>query len=401
MYLLSNSIKAYAWGSFTALPVFLGRPSPAPAPQAELWMGAHPAGSSQLWAQGRQYSLEAFCRLHPEALGAGWRSLPFLLKVLAVEKPLSLQVHPNLLEARQGHAQERALGLPLEESHFPDANHKPELLCALTPFKALLGFEKPACLLPLLKALALPGLQACLPLLRQEDEALALRSFFESLLRWPKAERCALLAQAKRGLRGLAQEGPWAQKAALAVRLLEDYPEDMGALASLCLNLVQLEPLEAVFVPAGCPHAYVHGMGVELMANSDNVLRGGLSTKRVDVEAFLSLLCFEGGAPPVQKALPQAGEAWAFKTPAKEFCLSLARVSPQAPFAGRCKGPEIGLVLEGEVAAQGPGGTLRLRRGQSVFIPAQAPPYLLMGRGLVALATTALEDGGTRVWPPG
>jgi len=388
MHWLHNSIKEYAWGSFTALPEFLGRPSPAPRPQAELWVGAHPRGTSRLWQGGQWVPLDVFLSRTPEALGPGWRSLPFLLKVLAVEKPLSLQAHPNAQQARQGYARERRLGLPPEACNYVDANHKPELLCALTPFEALLGFEAPTRLWPLFEALALPGLQPCLPLLRQADEAQALRTFFQSLLRWPPAKRPGLLAAAKPALLRLAQEGEFANKAALALRLREAYPEDMGVLASLCLNLVRLKPLEAVYVPAGCLHAYMHGLGVEVMANSDNVLRGGLSPKRVEVEALLSMLCFESYVPRVQTALPGPGEAWVLEAPVEEFCFSLVRVAPRAPFAPKRSGPELLLVLEGKAVAQGPAGTLSFGRGQSAFVSADEGPYMLMGEALVARVTT-------------
>jgi len=352
-------------------------------------MGAHPQGPSLLMRGEAPEALDSFLARHPEALGTGWRSLPFLLKVLAVEKPLSLQAHPNLAQARQGHALERGLGLPPEDCLFKDANHKPELLCALTPFEALVGFETPVRLLALFEALALPGLQDALPSLRYADEALALRTFFASLLRQPQAVAPALLAEAKPALSRLAQAGEFAPKAALALRLLEDWPADMGVLASLCLNPVKLAPLEAIYVPAGCLHAYVHGMGVEVMANSDNVLRGGLTPKRVDVEALLAVLHFASGAPRVQRALPGPGEAFAFEAPVAEFCLWLVRVSARAPCCPRRLGPELLLALEGEVVAQGPQGSLRLKRGQSAFVGADEGPYMLMGEGLLARATPA------------
>ena len=402
MHVLHNIIKEYAWGSHVALPAFLGRASPSATPQAELWVGAHPLGNSQLLCGGELMPLGAYIARRPEAVGPGWRGLPFLLKVLAIQKPLSLQAHPNAAQARQGHREEEALHLPQEARNYKDANHKPELLCALTPFEALVGFEAPARLLQLFEALALPSLQEAVALLRQADEALALRGFFERLLRWPKAQRPALLAQARLGLLRMAEaaeagaeagaEGvkaggaAFAQKAALALRLLGEYPEDMGILGSLCLNLICLEPLEALYIPAGCLHAYTRGMGVEIMANSDNVLRGGLSPKRVDIEALLSVLCFERFIPHIQKALPQAGEEHVFEAPVSEFCLSLLRVSPSAPCAPRRCGAELLLVVEGELAAQGPEGVLRLGRGHAAFVAADEGPYILMGEGLVARA---------------
>jgi len=387
MHLLRNSIKEYAWGSFSALPAFLGRPSPAATPQAELWVGAHPLGSSELWVEDRWVSLEVFIAQRPEeALGVGWRSLPFLLKILAVETPLSLQAHPNLQQAREGYAAQQALGLPPEACNYKDANHKPELLCALSPFEALMGFEKPERLLRLFEALGIADLKEVLRFLRLEDESVALRAFFESLLCWPQARRRALLECARGGLLRVC-EGEFASKAALALRLLEAYPEDMGVLGSLCLNLLSLGPLEAVFVPPGCLHAYLHGMGVEIMASSDNVLRGGLTPKRVDVEALLSVLCFESAKPRVQQVVVQPGEACVLEAPVREFGLSLVRVSARAPFVPSRLGVELLLVLEGEVVAQGPWGQLRLKRGQSAFVCASEGPYMLMGEALLARAT--------------
>lgn len=274
---LLNKIQSYAWGSLDALPALLGQP-PDGRPQAELWLGAHDSAPSL--AGGRP--LNAVIAEAPERLlGAPVArrfegKLPFLLKVLAAAQPLSLQAHPSLAQAREGFARENAAGLPLNAPHrnYRDANHKPELLCALSEFHALCGFRAVGESVRLLR-----GLGVDTTLLERDG----LRAFFTHVM----TARVSLTQV--RVVEGFERE------CALAAQLLAAYPGDPGLIGALLLNYVVLQPGDALFLTAGNLHAYVRGTGIELMANSDNVLRGGLTPKHVDVPELLRVLDFTDG----------------------------------------------------------------------------------------------------------
>ena len=392
VHLLENSIQDYAWGSRTAIPDFLGLPAPSSRPQAELWMGAHPKAPSTVLIDRKRERLDELIRRFPEeVLGARAASrfgarLPFLLKVLAAEEPVSIQAHPTKAQAEEGYARENAAGIPLEAGSrsYRDDNHKPEVLAALTEVWALYGFREPADAAALVRRLQVPGLA---PLLRDLERS-ELRGFLSSLLTMEPASRASLVGEAveaaKRRLGG--PESEW------MARLAAHYPGDPGVLAPLFLNLVRLRPGQAVYLAAGELHAYLHGTGVELMANSDNVLRGGLTPKHVDVPELLRTLTFRGERrePLAPQALP-AGEA-VFATPAPEFRLSIVTLSPDHEF--RCGEPrerrsvEILLATEGSATVQTRDGpSLALRRGQSCLVAAAAGAYRLTGSGTVYRAT--------------
>lgn len=393
LHLLENSIQDYAWGSRTAIPELLGLPSPAARPQAELWMGAHPKAPSAVVADGRREGLDEVIRRAPaEVLGArvvsrfGQR-LPFLLKVLAAEEPLSIQAHPSKAQAEAGFARENAAGVPLDAvtRSYRDDNHKPEVLAALTEMWALYGFREARDSAALVRRLKLRGLA---PLVRDLERS-DLRGFFSSLLTMEPAGRAALVdaAVAAAGARIGGAEAEW------MARIARHYPGDPGVLAPLYLNLVRVPPGRAVYLAAGELHAYLHGTGVELMASSDNVLRGGLTPKHVDVPELLRTLTFRGEhrEPLTPRAL-STGEA-VFDTPAPEFRLSRIALVPARPF--RCDEPsarrsvEVLLVTEGsaEVSSAGSATRLPLRQGQSCLVAAAAGAYLLTGLGTVYRAT--------------
>jgi mannose-6-phosphate isomerase len=393
LHLLENSVQEYAWGSRTAIPELLDLPSPADRPQAELWMGAHPRAPSHVVVDGRRERLDELIERFPEeVLGARVASrfggrLPFLLKVLAAEEPLSIQAHPTAEQARIGFARENAAGVPLDAPArtYRDSSHKPEVLAALSRMWALHGFRAVADAAGLMRRLGVPLLEPLVEAL----EGSGPRGLLSCVLTMEPAGLARVIRAALDAapLRVGGAESDW------MARLASRYPGDAGVLAPLFLNLVRLEPGQAVYLAAGELHAYLHGTGVELMANSDNVLRGGLTPKHVDVAELLRTLTFRtgGGEPLLPRALP-SGEA-VFDTPAEEFRLSRITLSTARSF--RCdvpprdRGVEILLVTEGaaEVDAPRAGRRLALRRGQSCLVAAAAGPWGLAGAGTICRAS--------------
>ncbi|MEW5740349.1 MAG: mannose-6-phosphate isomerase, class I [Myxococcota bacterium] len=382
MLRLENPVQPYAWGSLTAIPELLGRAATG-APQAELWLGAHPSAPSQVVGDA---GLDAVIARAPNALlgdavvARFGPSLPFLLKVLAAAQPLSLQAHPSLAQAREGFAREEAAGIPRAAAHrnYKDANHKPELICALGTFHALCGFRKLADSVALFTGLGEP--------LGERLSKEGLRAAFQHVMTLPAADQRALAlsvtqACAQRPPRGFERECAW------AVRLGNQYPGDVGVVGALLLNLVTLEEGDALFLPAGNLHAYLEGVGVELMANSDNVLRGGLTPKHVDVAELLRVLDFGDG--PARVLRPTGAPEAIYETPAPEFRLS--RIDVAGPVGLPRSGPDILLVTKGEVELSCGGEVLDLAQGESVFVGADEGALTLDGQGRVfraAVGTT-------------
>ncbi|MFE6691594.1 mannose-6-phosphate isomerase, class I [Streptomyces sp. NPDC057743] len=378
---LVNTVRPYAWGSTTALPDLLGVP-PTGEPQAELWLGAHPGAPSRLDRGDGPVSLADVIAADPEAeLGAetvrafGPR-LPFLFKILAAGAPLSLQVHPDRTQAETGYAAEEARGIPLDAPHrnYKDPHHKPELICALTPFDGLCGFRHPAEAADLLAGLDVADLKPYVDILRASPEESALREVLTAVL---GAERHAIAATVERAATAAAhlapKGGPHAEAYAAYAGLAHHHPGDPGILAAMLLNHVQLQPGEALFLGAGIPHAYLNGLGVELMANSDNVLRCGLTPKHVDVPELLRVVRFEPRDAGVLRPEDVDGEE-VYDTPIDEFRLSRFALAPGgAPRPLPARTPQILLCTAGTVRLTSDTGTTReltLTPGGSVFAPA-------------------------------
>lgn len=368
----------YAWGSVTAIPTLLGTPVTG-APQAELWLGAHPRAPSHLdtgEALDARLLAEPARLLGDAVVERFGPRLPFLLKVLAAAQPLSLQAHPSLVQAQAGFAREEAAGVPLSAPHrsYKDTNHKPELICALGHFEALCGFRAVADSVRLFRGLGLP--------LAERLETTGLADTFGWAMTLPTTERRQLadevaLACVRRPVEGFGAECGW------GVRLAAQYPHDVGLLGALLLNLVTLEEGDALYLPAGNLHAYLEGVGVEVMASSDNVLRGGLTPKHVDVPELLRVLSFESG--PVTVLRPQGAPEAVYETPAPEFRLSRVDVDGEVSLSPR--GPQVLWVASGDVALRGGGEGLALRRGESAFVGADVGPLSLRGVGRVFRAT--------------
>ncbi len=380
---LENPIKHYAWGSRDALATLCGRPAPAAQPEAELWMGTHPAGPSLLAGRGNLRELVA---ADPEnALGSRVRaefgdSLPFLLKLLAAKEPLSLQAHPSLERARAGFDREEAAGVPLGASSrcYKDPNHKPELLCALTPFHALVGFRPIEATRRLFEALDTAELAPVLATLRG-DTAAALRALFEFVVSSPAATRAELADATLAGCRAkLGTASEFSREYAWGVRIGELYPGDSGIALALALNLLVLEPGEAIYLPAGNLHAYLEGTGVEIMASSDNVLRGGLTPKHVDVPELLAVLDFHAG-PASLAQTERRGVETRYLTPTREFTLSRFDLADASVEVSAVLGPEIVVATRGNATITRGAEQLSLASGASAFLTAEGGHYTLSG----------------------
>ncbi|WP_225822238.1 mannose-6-phosphate isomerase, class I [Streptomyces naphthomycinicus] len=377
---LDNTVRPYAWGSRTAIPQLLGV-EPTGEPQAEMWMGAHPGAPSRT-ARG---TLVEVIEADPEReLGAravekfGPR-LPFLLKILAAGAPLSLQVHPDRKQAEEGYADEERRGIPIDAPHrnYKDANHKPELICALTEFDGLCGFRDPVQAADLLDGLGVASLKPYVDLLHAHPEDAALREVLTAILSADPAEMAHTVAEATAACTRLG--GPYAAYADIA----HHYPGDPGVIAAMLLNLVRLQPGEALFLGAGIPHAYLSGLGVEIMANSDNVLRCGLTPKHVDVPELLRVVRFEAADPGVLRPEASPDEEEVYETPIDEFRLS-RYVLPEGGTTHDLTRdtPQILLCTAGAVRA----GEHELSPGGSVFVPAGEKAEI-SGAGTVFRAT--------------
>jgi mannose-6-phosphate isomerase len=396
--LLEGAARDYAWGSTSAIQRLLGR-EPGSRPLAELWVGAHPDDPARVPAL--ETTLDQLIASDPSgALGHDvverfGPQLPFLLKLLAADKPLSIQVHPTREQAEAGFVDEDARGIARDapDRNYRDGNHKPELLCALTEFEALCGFRPVADTLRLLDAFDLPELEPVRELLAGPDP---LRTAFSYLLRLPQpgplvtavAARAAAIADAE-----------WTGAAGAVLRAAEAFPGDVGVVLALLLNHVVLQPGEAIYLGAGNVHAYLHGLGVEIMANSDNVLRCGLTPKHVDVGELLRITDFSELADPRWPDSGMAGFGVDFQVPVGDFHLHSADLDayrkPGRPHGSCATGdagkPYLVLCVTGGVRVRSEGSSVVLVPGQAAFVPARDPVFTLEGTGQAFLATVGFR----------
>ena len=390
---LTGTIQTYAWGSRTMIPELLGLP-PTGEPQAELWLGAHPMAPSLV--EGRQ--LDQLVAENPAGvMGArpfanfGAR-LPFLMKIIAAERPLSLQAHPSRAQAEAGFAEEESAGIPAYASNrtYRDTWPKPEVLCALGPTEALCGFRDPEETYQLFEQFGAPGTLAIVRALNDgsRDPKDRLKEVFRRLLRLPGAERAVIHQVA-----GIAETfqgtGPVASFAATIRELSAHYPGDPGVLAALLMNRITLHRHDAIFLAAGKLHAYLRGGGVEIMANSDNVMRGGLTPKFINVEELLKVLDFRPGLPELVRPIELAPAIWHYAAPAPEFSLWRLDVG-NGPID--VPGTDVGrivLVTEGSVQMESSTRSLGLRRGESALITA-GDPVSVRGSGTIFVGSPGL-----------
>jgi mannose-6-phosphate isomerase len=404
---LQPVIQPYAWGGHEFLADLVGLPSAPGQPRAELWAGAHPGGPATVHLGDDIHMRldELVERAAPAVLGRASLArfgphLPYLLKVLDVRAMLSIQAHPTLEQAAEGFAREDAAGVPRSAPHrnYRDANHKPEAQVALTEFWLLYGFrplreirrllgERPE-LAPLLSALP-AGTES-----PEADAPAALRRLYTHMMTMPQPEIDALLDPLLQRLAGhvhpaspsssssSADPAPagfspdfWAARAASEFAL-PGGARDRGILSIYLLNLVRLAPGQATFIGPGVLHAYLSGVAVEIMASSDNVLRGGLTPKHVDVPELLRILRFDPTVPQVVDGEVVSAVEREFRGPAEEFVLARLDLGPGREVCRRSTSAEVLLVVEGDLAVAGAGGSLALGRGQLALVPADVEATL-------------------------
>ena len=381
---LTGKARAYPWGSRELIPRLRGE-EPADRPVAELWYGAHPAEPSLVDGEGVE--LDRLIAADPEAaLGErvaerfGGR-LPFLGKFLAAAEPLSLQAHPTTAQARAGFARENDEGIALDapNRNYKDDSHKPELIIALTEFRAMVGFRPVDETLELFAAIDCPEAERYVGMLEPGDDAdSGLRGLFTTWITIPGSRRRELIDAIVARLEGLRGRGDWIGAVAREVIALQErYPGDVGVLGALLLNHVTLNPGEAAYLEAGQLHAYVSGLGVEVQANSDNVLRGGLTAKYVDVPELVHVLDFR----PLAEPRVAATDCGSYPVPAAEF--SVRHVDGSAGEARfEIDGPVIAACSAGEVEiATAAGERLSLSAGQAAWLAADEGSATLAGDG--------------------
>jgi mannose-6-phosphate isomerase len=377
--LLETVVQHYAWGSRTLIPALLGLPAPAAEPWAELWVGAHPGGPSRL-PDGR-----SLAEVEPD--------LPYLLKLLSAVEPLSLQAHPDADQARAGFAEEEANGTPYDAPFrtFKDPNAKPELIVALTPFDALCGFREPADAQRLIAALECPELSPMLDALAHPDPSTALtRAFTAEMIGLRGSDRGGQVVAAVAGAAAAraADTGTEPQDSLVygwVARLAVTHRGDVSALSPLLLNVLHLEPGGGAFLPARHLHAYLAGAGIEIMGNSDNVVRGGLTPKHVDVARLLDIVDFAPQPVPVLAPLRVADGLDRYDVPVQEF--SLHRVSLRGePVVVPVTGPRLVLCAAGVVEVWSPAGSVSAGPGRAVYLAADGGALVIGGDGVAFVA---------------
>ncbi len=391
---LKNIVQPYAWGSKTAIPQLLGLSNPAAVPHAELWMGAHPKAPSVVQTAEGGVPLDALIEgcpgdiLGPRVSTAFERKLPFLFKVLAAAAPLSIQAHPDAGMAREGFARENRLGLSLNapERNYRDPNHKPECICALTPFWALCDFRPPAQILSHLRMLCPRELKTELAAFAESCDAEGLRHLFAALLALGPLHRRKAVAEAVSKVEKADDEAlGWIPS------LARHYPDDIGALAPALMNGLRLEPGQALFLMDGVLHAYLEGTAIELMANSDNVVRAGLTSKHIDIAELFKVVRFDGAGVRLVRTETRVPAETTYITPAAEFALSVIDLAGSDSYCSPAeRNVEILLCVDGaaSLVEMLPGGkTLEIAKGASVLVPAAAPSYSITGPARIYKAT--------------
>jgi len=398
--ILDNPIMDYAWGSQTAIPELLGRPSSADTPQAELWMGAHPKAPSSVTLDNEVVLLPDLVAQHTQdVLGkyttGRFGKLPFLFKILAAAQPLSIQAHPNQAQAEQGFARENAQGIPLDgrTRNYRDNSHKPEIICALTDFWALNRFRRISEILALMEAMGLAGISKEVSDFHKSPNQEGLKTFFRALLTLDHEQKKRVIEEAVSYARTHQDQDPvwdW------MLKIYAHYPDDMGVLSPVLLNLVKLAPGQAMFLGAGELHAYLEGVGVELMANSDNVLRGGLTPKHMDVDELLTTLTFIDSPLDVLSGEKGPGGERIYKTPAKEFSLAAIQVDNEAGFIStEDRSVEILICVQGEalVTDTTTGDVCKVAKGTSFLVPAALGCYRIDGEAAFYRASVPKHAG--------
>ena len=395
---LENTIQEYAWGSSSFIPQLMGSQKESENPQAELWMGAHPKAPSRVLFNKEKLSMADLIRDFPEAILGTTISekfsnrLPFLFKVLAAAKPLSIQAHPNRLQAEEGYDLENKKDISLDspDRNYRDRNHKPELICALEPLSALKGFR---CVQEIHHKFSmiknLPN-DLNLDILMSQATSEGLKEFFISLMNLSTDQKKEMIGTITEFGKQFEETDPvfhW-------INILNrDYTDDIGVLSPMFLNLIKLQPGEALFIPAGELHAYLDGAGIELMANSDNVLRGGLTQKHIDIPELSKILNFSEGNTEILKANYNENGEGLYPVMAEEFELSVISLKKELPFQSSLnRSIEIMICTNGVayIYDTAKGDPIKLSSGVSIMVPADLKQYRIQGEATIYRASVPI-----------
>ena len=390
LFKLNAPSKHYSWGSKSALTHLFNIPNPQELPLAEVWMGAHPAGCANLELPEGNVRLDEFIHQNPlAALGTRWSvqaALPFLFKMLSAQTALSIQVHPRLDRAQAGFAAENAQNIPQDAPtrNYRDPNHKPELIYAVTPFQALCGFRPFSEIATFLKALDLPVLNPALANFMASPGSETLKALFTAILSLQGQNQTNALAT----LLAYASTQT-AAPFSIIERLAQQYPGDNGLFMPLLLNTIELRPGQALFLAAETPHAYLEGTGLEIMANSDNVLRGGLSPKHIDIAELTRNVIFEESTSSTYRVTPVSkGVMQIYPVPVDDFAFATFVISENRTIF-TTHAPEIVLCMAGTLTLKTEHSEVQLQKGQACFVPAATQAYVLQGLGTGARVTAA------------
>jgi mannose-6-phosphate isomerase len=388
-FLMDNVIQNYAWGSTTSIQHLFDIANPTKAPQAEIWMGAHPNGCSQIHVNGEPVSLLEMINQDKTAFlsaatAATFGELPYLFKVLAAANALSIQVHPSKQEAEIGFEKENQAGIPLNAGHrnYKDPNHKPELVYALTPYQAMNGFRPIAEIVKQFQTLNINAISTLVDAFAHNPTSQGLKTFFSALLSLTGEQK----EHAVHSLLAYAHHHSDDDLFELILELAQQYPGDIGLFSPLMLNVLTLAPGEAMFLDARTPHAYLKGTGLEIMANSDNVLRAGLTPKHMDIEELASCTLFEEkpASSLLLKPIEENG-ALLFPVPVRDFKFAIYLNATQVKV--KINSAEIIFAIDADTTLTHDNGeSLTVKKGHSIFIPAYAEHYQLSSLGRVARA---------------
>ena len=395
MLLLQGSLQRYPWGTPDAIPKLLGRPADG-NPVAEYWLGAHHLAPATV----DRTPLNEVIAADPSVLGEATRArfgdgLPFLMKVLSARHALSIQAHPSRDQAEEGYEREQAAGVPMEapERTYKDNWPKPEILIALDEFHTLSGFRDPHRTEALFAALGVADDLASVigPLTERRGRAALEEVFLDVLsLSGARAKMSELVCAA--AMQHKNDPGEVGEFARTVIELDEVFPADPGVLAALLMNRVVLQPGEAVYVPAGQMHAHLRGTGIEVMANSDNVIRGGLTPKHVDVPELIKVVDFEPGEPVITRPQPAGHGVEHYPTGCPEFDVWRLTGRGEAPVvlpgAGSAR---VLLVVSGTLEVAGAGTATSLSAGQAAFLTAAEADLTFAGRGMAFLSSSGVR----------
>jgi len=394
--LLKNPIQKYKWGSLTAIPELIGT-QPSDTPCAELWMGAHPKASSRVFVEKEWILLYDLIKKNPEEILGKFiaekfnNRFPYLFKVLAAASPLSIQAHPSKEQAAAGFKRENKLKIPFNAGNrnYKDANHKPECICAITPFWALNGFRPVSEILLLTEKINSSNLNLLLNILRDQPDNKGLKQFFYSLMTMDENQKKHMIEDIVQYAGSVSDSNPVFQDVfQWIIKLFQAYPFDIGVLFPFFLNLICLKPGQAMFLPAGELHSYLDGLGLELMANSDNVLRGGLTPKHIDISELLKTLNFTSRNIEILQPVPVSDYESVYSSAAQEFILSVISVNQNMKNVILINsGVQILFCISGKVRVLEKNFSMDIQKGESVLVPANVKKYYIQGKGILYKAS--------------